>query len=189
MPFIFVCLSNTLTALAEDGPPTPCETLYQQAVALQNTLVVAEALRHYEQLLALDCQNPSLVADALHHQGDIYFDQERFGEAESAYQKSLTLKENRAEDESLALTLNSLGLLYSYQEDYVRAEPLSQRALAIREKVYGLEHPEVAASLNNLALLYETLNDYAHAESLYQRSLAIKEKVLGAQHPSAGSRK
>ena len=31
--------------------------------------------------------------------------------------------------------------------------PLAERALAIREKVLGKEHPDVASSLNNLALL------------------------------------
>jgi kinesin light chain len=33
------------------------------------------------------------------------------------------------------------------------ALPLCQRALAIREKVLGPDHPDVAKQLNNLALL------------------------------------
>ncbi|MBR8833084.1 MAG: tetratricopeptide repeat protein [Stigonema ocellatum SAG 48.90 = DSM 106950] len=39
---------------------------------------------------------------------------------------------------------------------YSTAIPLAERALAIREKVLGKEHPEVATSLNNLALFYDT---------------------------------
>ena len=34
------------------------------------------------------------------------------------------------------------------------AEPLYQRALAIKEKALGPNHPDVATSLNNLAELY-----------------------------------
>ena len=67
--------------------------------------------------------------------------------------------------------------------DYAKAEPLYQRALAIREKALGPEHPDVARSLNNLANLYHDRGDYAKAEPLYQRALAIREKSLGPEHP------
>ena len=40
------------------------------------------------------------------------------------------------------------------QGKYAEAEPLYQRALEIREKALGPEHPDVALSLNNLAMLY-----------------------------------
>lgn len=39
------------------------------------------------------------------------------------------------------------------QGNYDEAEPLFTRALAIREKALGPEHPDVASSLNNLAVL------------------------------------
>ncbi len=38
---------------------------------------------------------------------------------------------------------------------------LLSRALAIREKALGPEHPDVATSLNNLALLYDDQGRYA----------------------------
>ena len=40
------------------------------------------------------------------------------------------------------------------QGKYVEAEPLYQRALAMREKVLEPEHPDVANSLNNPASQY-----------------------------------
>ena len=58
-----------------------------------------------------------------------------------------------------------------------------QRALAIREKALGAEHPDTANSLNNLAALYWAMGDYAKAEPLFRRALAISEKALGAEHP------
>jgi hypothetical protein len=57
---------------------------------------------------------------------------------------------------------------------------LLERALAIREKALGAEHPETAKSLYELANLEE---NQATAELLYKRALAIQEKVLGAGHP------
>ena len=66
---------------------------------------------------------------------------------------------------------------------YDQALPLYQRALAIREKVLGPEHPDVAMSLNNLAALYRDTGQYAKAEPLYQRSLMFREKSLGPDHP------
>ena len=67
--------------------------------------------------------------------------------------------------------------------DYAKAEPLYKRALAIREKALGPDHPDTAQSLNNLALLYDSMGDYAKAEPLYKRALAIREKALGPEHP------
>ena len=73
------------------------------------------------------------------------------------------------------------------QGKYAEAIPLAERALAIREKILGAEHPDVATSLNNLAALYYSQGKYAQAEPLYQRALAIHEKVLGAEHPDVAT--
>ncbi|MFC2032217.1 tetratricopeptide repeat protein, partial [Chloroflexota bacterium] len=66
---------------------------------------------------------------------------------------------------------------------YKEAEPLYKRALEIREKVLGPEHPDTATSLNNLAGLYNDQGLYKEAEPLYKRALEIREKVLGPEHP------
>ena len=44
-------------------------------------------------------------------------------------------------------------MLYGKRGKYKDAEPLCKRALEIREKVLGRDHPDVAKQLNNLALL------------------------------------
>lgn len=75
-------------------------------------------------------------------------------------------------------------LVYRTQGQYAQAGPLYQRALAIKEKALGPEHPLVATSLNNLAAPYDDQGQYAQAEPLYQRALAILEKALGPEHPA-----
>ena len=70
----------------------------------------------------------------------------------------------------------------------MQAEPLYKRALAIREKTLGPDHPDTAQSLNNLAALYDSQGQYVQAEPLYRRALAVREKSLGPDHPdTAGS--
>jgi tetratricopeptide (TPR) repeat protein len=67
---------------------------------------------------------------------------------------------------------------------YAQARPLIERALAIREKVLGSEHPATAQSLNNLALLLMAQGELAGARPLIERALAIRERVLGPEHPA-----
>ena len=71
-------------------------------------------------------------------------------------------------------------MFYDNQGRYADAEPLYKRALAVREKTLGPDHPDVAQTLNNLALLYYNQGRYAEAEPLYKRALAIYEKALGS---------
>src|SRR6202521_4695264 len=66
---------------------------------------------------------------------------------------------------------------------YAEATPLAERALAIREKALGPDHPDVAQSLNNLAELYDNQGRNGETEPLYKRALAIREKALGPDHP------
>ena len=79
--------------------------------------------------------------------------------------------------------LNNLASLYQNQGKYALVEPLSKRALAIREKALGPDHPSVAGPLSALALLYKAQGQYAPAEPLYKRAFAIREKTLGPHHP------
>jgi tetratricopeptide (TPR) repeat protein len=70
---------------------------------------------------------------------------------------------------------------------FAEARPLHERALAIREKVLGAEHPDTASSLNNLADPLLAQGDLAGARRLCERALAIDEKVLGAEHPTVAT--
>ena len=53
-----------------------------------------------------------------------------------------------------------------------------KRALAIDEKSYGPDHPDVARDLNNLAQLLQATNRLGEAEPLMRRALAIDETCL-----------
>ncbi len=68
---------------------------------------------------------------------------------------------------------------YFDQRDYAAARPLYERALAIRERFLGPNHPSTALTLNNLALLLHKQKAYADARPLYERALEICKRVLG----------
>jgi tetratricopeptide (TPR) repeat protein/transcriptional regulator with XRE-family HTH domain len=80
---------------------------------------------------------------------------------------------------------NLLQHTASYLQDRIRyeeAEPLYQRALHIREKLLGPDHPDVTDSLDGLASLRYDQGKYIEAEPLYQRALSTQEKQLGSRH-------
>ena len=76
----------------------------------------------------------------------------------------------------LAETLSSLA---DYAETKKEAEELIQKALNIREQVFGSFHCKTAESLHDLAYIKAAQKQYPDAEKLVQRSMAIYEKVLG----------
>jgi tetratricopeptide (TPR) repeat protein len=86
-----------------------------------------------------------------------------------------------------AITLSTSAAIHRDAGEYVKALPLLEKALGIRERVLGEEHPDTATSYNNLAHLYQSMGDYAKALPLYEKALAICERVLGEEHPSTAT--
>jgi tetratricopeptide (TPR) repeat protein len=81
-----------------------------------------------------------------------------------------------------------LSKLDSYRDGalaaFSDAQKLAERALAIRQKVLGADHPDTATSLNNIGGLLLAQSDLVGAWSYYERALAINEKALGPDHPA-----
>jgi tetratricopeptide (TPR) repeat protein len=70
---------------------------------------------------------------------------------------------------------------------FAEAEPLVRRALAIDERTFGPNHPNVATCLNNLAALLHDTNRMEEAELLYRRALAIDEHCFGEGDPKVAT--
>jgi CHAT domain-containing protein/Tfp pilus assembly protein PilF len=86
-----------------------------------------------------------------------------------------------------AVQLNNIGLVYARQGDCARALEHHQKALTIRRKVLGDQHPDVAASLTNIGQVYSGQRDYARALEHYQQALAVWRKVHGEQHANVAT--
>jgi CHAT domain-containing protein len=63
------------------------------------------------------------------------------------------------------------------------ALPLFRKALAIRLKALGEQHPDTATSYNNVAVCLEAQGKAGEALPLLRQALAIFQKVHGEQHP------
>lgn len=85
--------------------------------------------------------------------------------------------------EAASLLTRTGWYLYEHAS-YSIAEPLYQRALAIREQQLGETHPNTASSLNSLATLYQDQGKHTEAEPLLKRALAAYEQELGPTHPN-----
>jgi tetratricopeptide (TPR) repeat protein len=76
----------------------------------------------------------------------------------------------------MALSLSNLAILYHEQGNYVEAELLYSRALAISEKAFDKDHPDVATVLENMAFLYEKIWKKDEAKELIERVKKIRSK-------------
>ena len=88
---------------------------------------------------------------------------------------------------NVAYLNNEVGYYVKSSGNYANAQPFFKRALTIREKVLGPDHPDTAVSLNNLGTLLRTMGDLTTARPYYEQALAINGKVLGPDHPHTAS--
>jgi len=82
-----------------------------------------------------------------------------------------------------AILLNAIGRVLYERANYKEALDYYLKALAIREKVHGNEHPDMAYSYSNIGLALSAQGKYAEALEYHIKALAIREKVYGKEHP------
>jgi len=98
------------------------------------------------------------------------------------------------QNNALTICLLRLAHFYQYDDrlaDYSKSEQLYKRALEIKERNLGSDHPEVANALVSLGDLYLFMSNHSGGlsrffsnpagkrEQVYMRALAIREKSLG----------
>ena len=70
-----------------------------------------------------------------------------------------------------------------FNRDKNRIQAIYARALAIDEKTYGKNHPQVATYANNLGLILKELGQLPEAQALLELALAIRLEFFGADYP------
>lgn len=91
----------------------------------------------------------------------------------------------RADDDLVyADALNDMGTVFGNIGKYQEARAAYERALAIRQRLQGEDHPEFAMSLNNLGLVFADMGKYAEAREAHERALGIWQHVVGKDHPN-----
>jgi tetratricopeptide (TPR) repeat protein len=80
--------------------------------------------------------------------------------------------------------VGNLAAVLQYQGKYEEAEVMNRRALAVREKVLGVDHPNTLTSVYCLAYILDARENFQQAIDLYQRAVSGFEGALGANHPT-----
>jgi len=81
------------------------------------------------------------------------------------------------------MSMNNLTVVLGYQGKHEAAKEMLRRALELREKVLGPEHPATLVSMNNIAEVLRGQGKYEAAEEMHRRALELREKVPGPEHP------
>jgi tetratricopeptide (TPR) repeat protein len=79
-----------------------------------------------------------------------------------------------------ALLENNAGAVHLAAGDRVQARAAFERALVLKERLFGDDHLELALGLANLAILAD---DEQERREFHRRTIGIYERALGPEHP------
>ena len=92
-------------------------------------------------------------------------------------------KQDKAFLQSISALLNNMALVYQEQGEYEKALEYFGKALDVRERVLGSDHPDTATTYNNMAVVYKEQGEYEKALEYNGKALEVVERVLGSDHP------
>lgn len=132
-----------------------------------------------------DKQKSAAKGDFYNLTGEAYFNKGRNDLALSYFQQAINAYNAlsvSAETLEKAECYENFGLYYWNTGNNELALEYQNRALGIKKKIFGENHPEVAASYNNIGLIYGT--EYPEqAQKFYRNALAIYKEAYGESHP------
>mgnify|MGYP001987431564 CR=1 FL=1 len=86
-----------------------------------------------------------------------------------------------------AESLSTLGTLYRRLGDRERGLYFSERALKVRQQIFGEafgeRHPAMAGMLSNLGLIYRDMDNLPRSMECVKQGLEIQREILGEKHP------
>lgn len=88
---------------------------------------------------------------------------------------------------AVTASLSNLAAVFEAQGRFEEAEKLLLRIIKIKEKAFGLEHPDLATTLNNLSILYVNMGRLMEAENYQKIAVEIVRKTLGDKHPTTAT--
>lgn len=95
-----------------------------------------------------------------------------------------TINENAGKaDLSLSGNYLNLGMNYAYIGDYKRGRYYMDKALEMRLRIYGRNHPSVANVYHNLGNVAKDLRKSGEALEYFENALEIRRNILGEGNP------
>lgn len=104
------------------------------------------------------------------------FRENRYGEAERAFQASITEAKAFGENDlRMATSLTNLGVLYNSRGQFDKAEPLFEKAVHIKQKTLGAFNSDVADSAARLCQFYLKRKKYEKADPICNKIIQFGE--------------
>jgi eukaryotic-like serine/threonine-protein kinase len=147
-----------------------------------------EALRYRELAEGLARGNPHAEGKVEDRVANLLGLLGRYDEAEAKHRAALAIFE-KAEGAELLMTmaLANLATNLTTQGKIGEAEDAQRRALTLRQRALGPEHPDVARLRHNLAAILFSQRKLEEAEAEEREALALRERALGSRHVDVAS--
>lgn len=158
----------------------------------QKTGKLEEAER--EQRLALELADKDPAVDTrqralmLANLGNLLMARKKPGEAEKAFKQAIDIveaekdKSEHASDPVTAEALCRLAEIYSVSGKESKAVELLERAIAMRETLFGDTSAPAIDTVEQLARIYRDQANWSRAQTCYKRILSARTLTLGADH-------
>jgi len=155
-----------------------------------------EAEPHLESALSLRRQTEASgensakdLFESLRNLAQLRYRQGRFPEAEELIREGLVLAEHRfgRRSETVAASLEKLGLILTARADYLSAEACLVEAAEILQGLYGENDLRLAPVLDALGTLKRRRGELDEAKTLLWKALEIRRDRLGDEHPDLHS--
>ena len=117
-----------------------------------------------------------LLANLIERIGNIYNSHDSLSEAGAMYALALASVERARgqEDRPIVFLLQKMvGIQYNLG-DLAAAQELTERVLALDERVFGSQHPKVAADLSSLGGILRASGKLEAARAAYERAITIE---------------
>jgi tetratricopeptide (TPR) repeat protein len=135
-----------------------------------------------ERVSSDDCRK---VADALSALATAYSKADNLVKAEQLLLRALELRHAYlpANDDSIAVELNNIGMIYDGRNNRAKAIEFLEKAIAILDELAEITKPNLADPYDNLASLLFATGPLGRARTLCQRGLDIRDATLGRLNP------
>jgi len=134
----------------------------------------------------LEPERPAAQADAADAQLETLRLQGRMGSEEALRfaERAVALREDLPDELALSGSLEHLAAAYVEASRIDAARAPALRALGIRERNLGPEHPLVARALYQIGRVLELSGEFPEALEIHERALRIRERTLAPDDPS-----
>ncbi|MCB9469399.1 MAG: tetratricopeptide repeat protein [Candidatus Obscuribacterales bacterium] len=190
----FAALALELGKLCGKDTPEYCNTLHQLASLLSCQGRIREAERNLLEAYGikmgkLGAGHASLAETTL-ELSVLYFNNSLLEKAEPWAKRTVQILESISpfDSKELACALNNLAVLYHSREDYGKAEPLYQRALVMKQNLFGPGDIETINLMRGYADLLQRTGRLEEAEQMERMASGVLSGAYAVQPEISESR-